>query len=136
MADSSTSLAPAAALGHPAAQSSLFPVTQAPTSGEISIQAEDGEASGAATSCLLWELTLRASHRTCPGQDATGGWDRALGTQRQRWGPVSHLTGCRFFLGVPIQQLPPLLLQNFPLPSDRVWGGVGETGREGRVARR
>lgn len=91
---------------------------------------------GAATSCLLWELTLRASHRMCPGQDATGGWDRALGTQRQQWGPVLHLTGCRFFLGVPIQQLPPLLLQNFPLPSDCVCGGVGETGREGRVARR
>lgn len=65
---------------------------------------------------------------TCPGRDPTGGWDRALGTQRQQYCPVVHLTGCRFFLGVPIQQLPPLLFQNSPPPSDCV---CGQTGREG-----
>lgn len=44
--DNSTSLLPAAALGHPAAQSSLFPVTQAPSSRDISIQTEEGKTSG------------------------------------------------------------------------------------------
>lgn len=84
----------------------------------------------AATSCLLWELMLRASHggRVQANQDPTGGWDRALGTQRQQDCLVVHLTGRWFFLGVPIQQLPPLLFQNSPSPSDCV---CGQTGREG-----
>lgn len=46
VAGNSTSLVAAAALGHPASQSSLVPVTRAATSGEISIQTEDRKASG------------------------------------------------------------------------------------------
>lgn len=100
-ADSSTALVPAAALGHPAAQSSPFPVTQAPTSRGISIQAGDGDAlvgEGAATSCLLWELTHRASPRgrvlaKTPLEVGTGPWAHR-GNSTAPWYQVPVLPRC------------------------------------------